>query len=113
LDSLLLWGPPADLMRDYAGLALARLYAALGSQRRALAAARRRPHMQQWPHFLAAQALEEGRLSASAGDTSGAVAAYRLFLALRSSSRGESRAEVNAIRAELETLVTGPKSDER
>jgi tetratricopeptide (TPR) repeat protein len=105
LDSLLLFGPPAARMYDYVGLALSRLYEAAGDERRALAAVRRRPHMWQWPHYLATHLREEGRLSLAVGDSTGAVAAYRHYLALRPSPEGAARADVELVRAELARLT--------
>jgi hypothetical protein len=92
-------------MHEYAGLALARLYEAAGEDRRALAAVRRRPHMWQWPHYLATHLREEGRLALAAGDSTGAVAAYRQYVALRPSPEGAARADVELVRAELARLI--------
>jgi tetratricopeptide (TPR) repeat protein len=105
LDSLLLFGPPAGRLHDYAGLALARLYEAVGNERRALAAVRRRPHMWQWPHYLATHIREEGRLAIAMTDSTGAVAAYRHYLALRRSPEGAARADAEVVRAELARLT--------
>ena len=103
-DSVLTFGPPMGALRDYAGLVLARLYAELGDQRRALAAANRRAHMQEWPHYLAPQLRETARLSAAVGDTAGALRAYRHYLALRSEADPPLATEVEALRAELRRL---------
>lgn len=107
LDSLLLSGPPGEITQ-YANLALARLYAERGNVRRALAAVRRRAHMETWPPYLAEQVREEGRLAAAAGDTDGATAAYRLYLALRTNPDSSLRGEVDSVRGELQKLTGGP-----
>ena len=105
LDSLLQFGPPVGRLHDYVGLALARLYHAVGDDRRALAAVRRRPHMWQWPHYLVTHIREEGRLAVAVGDSTSAVAAYRHYLALRPSPEAAARADVEVVRAELARLT--------
>jgi DNA-binding SARP family transcriptional activator len=106
LDSLLQFGPPAGEMRDYAGVALSRLYERLGSPALALGAVRRRPHMTVWPHFLSTHLREEGRLAAAAGDTAAAALAWRHFLALRSAPSGAGARETDEVRAALRKLRT-------
>jgi hypothetical protein len=103
-DSLFLARPPDDALRDYAGLAMARVWSALGEHRRALDAARRRPHMRRWPHYLAAHLEAEGRIADALGDSVGAVAAYSRYLNLRTSPERHVRAEVAAVRATLDRL---------
>jgi DNA-binding SARP family transcriptional activator/TolB-like protein len=104
LDSLLLGGPPGEVT-EYANLVLARLYAERGHVRRALAAVRRRSYMDAWPPYLAEQVREEGRLAATTGDVNAATAAYRQYLALRTSPDSMMRAEVEAVRSELQKLT--------
>ena len=63
LDSLMLGGPAVGDARNYAYIAVARLYKRLGDAPRALAAIRRRPYMTGWPRYLATARREESRLS--------------------------------------------------
>jgi hypothetical protein len=107
LDSLFEIGAQANGFREYGGLALARLYAAVGDDRRALDAVRRRPYMQPWPQYLATHLREEGRLAAATGDSVGAIAAYRHYLQLRSSPDAALRAEASEVRAALGRLTRG------
>jgi serine/threonine protein kinase len=52
--------------------------------------------------------LQEGRLAALTGDRSGAVRAYRPYLALRSDSEPALRPAIEAVRAELAKLAGSP-----
>jgi serine/threonine protein kinase len=52
--------------------------------------------------------LQEGRLAALTGDRSGAVRAYRHYLALRSDSEPALRPAIEAVRAELAKLAGSP-----
>jgi hypothetical protein len=61
--------------------------------------------MWQWPHYLATHIREEGRLAVAIGDSTGAVAAYRHYLALRRSPEGAARADAEVVRAELARLT--------
>ena len=67
LDSLMLSGPAVGDARNYAYIAVARLYERLGDRPRALAAIRRRPYMTGWPRYLATARREEARLATGAG----------------------------------------------
>lgn len=64
-------------------LALARAWEDFGDVPRALAVVRVRPNGGPWVLVEATRCREEGRLAALAGDTTGAIAAYRRYLALR------------------------------
>lgn len=66
---------------------------------RALAAIRRRPHGA--VRYLASDLREEGRLAVFAGDTAGAVRAYRHYLALRLDPEPILRPQVESVRAVL------------
>jgi hypothetical protein len=82
---------------------LAQLEERAGDLRGALAAVRR----QRWffpPEYLSTALREEGRLAALTGDTAGAVAAYRHYLALRSDPEPELQPDAEHIRQELERL---------
>jgi hypothetical protein len=104
VDSLVLLGVGDEELRDYVGVALSRVYIALGDNRRALEAVRRRPYMRRWPHYLAAHLELEGKIAESLGDSASAVAAYTRYLALRRSPEAESRDDVAAARAGLTRL---------
>lgn len=67
LDSLMLGGPAVGDARNYAYVAVARLYERLGDTQRALAAIRRRPYMTGWPRYLATARREEARLATRSG----------------------------------------------
>jgi tetratricopeptide (TPR) repeat protein len=101
LDSLVSFGPPLGAVRGYVHLAMARLYAAIGDSARASIVVRRRPHMQEWPDYLAVQLREEGRLLTARRDSTEALRAYRLYLALRTSPEAAVRPEVDEVRAEV------------
>ena len=93
---------------DFANLEVARLRERQGDLRAALAAVRRRPYAYHLTDYLAAHLREEGRLAAMTGDRAGAVRAYRHYLALRSDPEPALRPAVEAVRAELATLVGNP-----
>ncbi len=89
---------------DFANIEIARLRERQGDLRAALAAVRRRSYAYHLSDYLAPHLQEEGRLAALTGDTAGAVAAYRHYVALRSSPEPAVRPRVEAIRAELAKL---------
>jgi len=89
---------------DFANLEVARLRERQGNLRAALAAVRRRSYAYHLTDYLAAHLREEGRLAALAGDSSGAVRAYRHYLALRSDPEPAVRPAVDAVRNELAKL---------
>ena len=88
-----------------ANLILARLWEELGDHASALRAVRRRAggYMLE-PMFLSSFTREEGRLSALAGDTTGAIRAYRHYLALRPNPGPSAKAEVHQVEQTLAAL---------
>jgi len=93
---------------DFVNLEVARLRERQGDLRAALAAVRRRPYAYHLTDYLAPHLREEGRLAALTGDRSGAVRAYRHYLALRSDPEPAVRPAVEAVRAELAKLTANP-----
>jgi ribosomal protein S18 acetylase RimI-like enzyme len=89
---------------DFANLEIARLREEQGDLRAALAAVRRRSYAYHLTDYFTAHLRQEGRLAALTGDTTGAVAAYRQYLALLSDPEPALRPVVAAIRAELAKL---------
>lgn len=83
---------------------VAHVWETRGDWGRALAAIRRRPHGA--VRYLAGDLREEGRLAALAGDTAGAVRAYRHYLALRLDPEPALRRQVEAVRSVLARLGT-------
>jgi hypothetical protein len=90
---------------DFVNLEVARLREHQGDRRAALAAVRRRTYSYHLTDYLATHLREEGRLAALTGDRSGAVRAYRHYLALRSAPEQALQPAVETVRAELATLV--------
>jgi hypothetical protein len=74
----------------------------------ALAAIRRR-RFDLVPVFLSTYLREEGRLAALAGDTIGAIAAYRHFLILQSHPEPARVARLEQIRSDLGRLMRTEK----
>jgi tetratricopeptide (TPR) repeat protein/predicted Ser/Thr protein kinase len=93
---------------DFVNLEVARLRERQGDRRAALMAVRRRTYSYHLTDYLAAHLREEGRLAAFTGDSSGAVRAYRHYLALRSDPEPALRPAVEAVRAELAKLAGNP-----
>jgi hypothetical protein len=93
---------------DFANLVVARLRERQGDIRAALSAVRRRSYAYHLTDYLAAHLREEGRLAALTGDSSGAIRAYRHYLALRSDPEPALRPAVEAVRAELARLAGNP-----
>ena len=94
-----------DVVQD-ANLVLARLWETQGNLPRARAATRRRAGMYtDWPPFLSSFLREEGRLAALAGDTAGAVRAYRHYLMFRYDPEPSVQPEVERVRRDLATLL--------
>jgi hypothetical protein len=98
LDSLMLSGPAVSDASAYVHIWAARLWENRGRIEDALGAVRRRPYMAGWPRYLAATLREEGRLALLAGDTTGALKAFRQFLALRHSPDETLIPETDAVR---------------
>jgi len=88
---------------DGDNLALARMLESQDNVAEALAAVRRR-RFDLVPVFLSTYLREEGRLAALAGDTTGAIAAYRHFLLLQTHPEPARAAAVEHIRSELSRL---------
>ncbi|MFW6089317.1 MAG: protein kinase domain-containing protein [Gemmatimonadota bacterium] len=108
LDSALTTGPQTlfTTFKMPANLAAARLYERRGDYARALAAVRRRVYDMDSTGFVLATSLRiEGRLAAAAGDTAGAIDAYRHYLALRSDPEPALRAQADSVRVELAELT--------
>jgi hypothetical protein len=89
---------------DFANLEIARLREQQGDLRAALAAVRRRSYAYHLSDYMVSHLREEGRLAALTGDTVGATAAYRHYLALLSNPEPSLRPRVEAARAELAKL---------
>ena len=104
LDSLVMFGPTLGDMRSYVNLAAARVHESQGDRTRALAAIRRRPHMQRWGEYLAPALYDEGRLAAMTGDSAAAARAYRHFLSLQQDPEPSAAPMVARARSELARL---------
>jgi hypothetical protein len=114
-DAALLTGRLNDRLRtvppgwtDGDNLAVARLLEANGNVADALAAVRRR-RFDLVPVFLSTYLREEGRLAALAGDTVGAIAAYRHFLTLQAHPETAQASRVKQVDAELARLTHGAR----
>ena len=104
-DSLALTGPRGWLDFQYGNLLLSRLFELRGNQRRALSVIRRRHYFLGPPLYLSSYLREEGRLAATLGDHTGAIEAYRHYLALRSNPEASVEPEVRAVKGELARLL--------
>jgi hypothetical protein len=98
-----------------ANLVVAQAAEIQGNLRFALRAVRRRAGgydlLPTW--YLSTFLREEGRLAVATGDTTGAIHAYRHYLALRPNPEPEVKPEVEGIRAELARLLDGLRHDSR
>ncbi|MBA3560532.1 MAG: serine/threonine protein kinase [Gemmatimonadaceae bacterium] len=103
LDSLMRTGPQGQL-QFMGNLVVARLKEQEGDFPTALAALRRREYFMSRAAFLSTYLREEGRLASKVGDREGALAAYRHFLALRSSPERALERDTAFIRAEVRRL---------
>ena len=90
---------------DFANLEVAHLREGEGNVPAALSAVRRRSYAYHLTDYLATHLRQEGRLAALSGDTSGAIRAYRHYLALRSDPEPSLRSVIEAVRAELAKLT--------
>ena len=106
LDSLMRRGPPGILgpLLAPVNLVLARLFESRGDVAMALAAARRSPPLEYVPLYFSSYLQAEGRLAALAGDTAGAVQAYRRVLALWTDPEPRLVARRDSVRTELAKL---------
>jgi hypothetical protein len=92
-----------------ANLILARLWEQLGDRPNALRAVRRRAGgFLLGPLYLSTFLREEGRLAALTGDTTGAIRAYRHYVALRPNPEPIARAEVEQVQQALIALGARP-----
>jgi serine/threonine-protein kinase len=104
LDSLLSYSPWVySLVRQTAIFLLAQSWERRGNAPRALATIRRR-ELGMWNRLWSTRLREEGRLAVAAGDTTGAIRAYRDYLALRWEPDAALVGEVNRVRGELKRL---------
>ena len=103
LDSLMRTGPQGPL-QFMGNLVVARLKESEGDYPAALAAVRRREYFMSRAAFLSTYLREEGRLASKVGDREGALAAYRHFLALRSSPEPALERDTEFVRAEIRRL---------
>jgi hypothetical protein len=95
-----------------ANLVVARLSERRGQPATALAAVRRRSYIADlYEHrilvALPAMLRAEGRLAAATGDTTGAIAAYRHYLALMAQPEPALRAQADSVRRALGALGAG------
>ena len=102
LDSLLA-DPLDEWMPCWGNMVAARLHEARGELGAALAAMRRRSWGLVCPSYVVYH-REEGRLAALTGDTTGAIRAYRRYLALRSDAEPRFQAKVQQVRSALAAL---------
>lgn len=108
LDAYLAGSGLSRLRSEAASLEVVRLYVARGDLPRAMAAVRRRQHLQHEPFLLATQLLRRARLARQVGATDEAVAAYRHYLALRRTADPGPAADAARVAAEeLAALVGG------
>ncbi len=103
LDSALA-DPVSVTGASYGNLIASRLHEERGEIPAALAALRRRyVGVATFPHYVT-YLREEGRLAALAGDRTGAIRAYRHYLALRGEAEPALQPEVRRVREELEAV---------
>jgi DNA-binding SARP family transcriptional activator/tetratricopeptide (TPR) repeat protein len=87
------------LMWDVTAVASARLFEEGGDLASAEQAARRRNWYYRWPHYLATQLYELGRIAQQRGDTATAGDSYRHYLSLRAASDSSFKPEVARVSA--------------
>ncbi len=103
LDSLLRTAP-GGLTGAMGNLIVARLHERAGEVSSALAAVRRREYFLGRTLFLSTYVREEARLAALAGDSEGAIRAYRHYIALRTNAEQPLQREMADARAALSAL---------
>jgi serine/threonine-protein kinase len=109
LDGALASGPDAaSVIWDVTLLGAARAFDRAGEPGRALATLRRRGEFYRWPHYLAAQRREEGRLALAVGDSAGARCALAHYLVLRGGEGGDEDADGRDARRAYERLTPNP-----
>jgi serine/threonine-protein kinase len=105
LDSALVdWRDYMQFSLDYGNLIAARLHEERGDYEAALRAVRRPGNTGPWRPVITYH-REEGRIAAQAGDTAGAIRAYRLYLSIRGDAGPRLQPEVRQVRAELAALT--------
>jgi DNA-binding SARP family transcriptional activator len=107
VDSLVFTPQVAGDAIAYAPLLIARLHERRGGRELALRAVRRRVYLTGWPRYMANAWLHEARLAMQLGDSVGANAAYRTFLALRDSPDDSLVPQVDSVRNLLSPLARG------
>jgi hypothetical protein len=104
LDSVLTDQPGGwELIPLYGNLIAARLHEQRKEYDLALAAIRRRDWTRNASEHVTYH-REEGRIAAEAGDTAGAVVAYRRYLGIRANAEPRLRPELQRVRAEVVAL---------
>jgi hypothetical protein len=103
LDSLMRTGPTINFVATYGNLVVARLHEAQGHPAEALTAVQRLWYGD-FPIFWSTYLRDRGRIAAFAGDTAGAIAAYRGYLELRYDPEPGLRPQVESVQAELARL---------
>lgn len=103
-EGLAMVGPTAGDLWQYGTLALAKVQEHRGEIGRALELVRRRSSARGWPRYLSSYLRMEARLSREQGDTAGARAALRHFLALREGADGNAAQEADSLRGVLREL---------
>ena len=98
---------PANPTQEFGNVVVSRLFESIGDRQGALSAIRRRGYFLGRKPAFASMLRAEGRLAAGLGDTQGAIAAYRLYLALRENPEPSVAPEVQQVRAELRRLERG------
>jgi tetratricopeptide (TPR) repeat protein len=104
LDSILQVGPEIGWFSEVGNIVVARLWNGRGDPVRALEAVRRRLAGLGVTALYPTSLRDEGRYAVLAGDRTGAIRAYRHYLALRSNPEPAIRARVEEARAELAAL---------
>lgn len=100
------------VLYSYYPVVAARLYEVLGADVEALRLLRRRAVALDGPEdvsLLSTTLRAEGRLASAAGDTAGAILAYRHFLALRADPEPALVPQRDSVRAALAALLKEPR----
>jgi len=111
LDSMVFTPQVAGDAVAYAPILAARLYERRGAPVLALRAIRRRTYMSGWPRYLANAWAMEARLATQVGDSTGAMTAYRRFLALRDSPEDALVPQVESARHMLALSPPAPRTE--
>jgi DNA-binding SARP family transcriptional activator/TolB-like protein len=93
------------LVWDITVIGSAHLFEVAGDTARAQNAIRRRNWFYRWPHYLARQLLELGRLSAIRGDIDTEKIAYAHYLRLRTDPDSSLKDEVARVKSQLATSL--------